>query len=125
MVNISYIIDLKAKQFYFFEEGHYKEAQEKQVEIIGNYNEDQWHSINIQHKRLKKYYGTVWLARKFTESGACHYYIEGSWKLVKGFKDKGYIIKKFVLTPYEEYNKRFEEPKEVDTDIQDLREMID
>jgi hypothetical protein len=61
-------------------------------------------------KDLPKYYGTVWIAYKFSEDGkSCRYRVDSHFKTVKDRKDDGYTIKKFELTPYKEYMKRFKQ----------------
>ena len=132
---IYYIIDLEAKEFHFFEDGQHNEAKTKEKELMekyGSIKSEIWKDAEfapypIEYKTLKNYYGTVWLAYKWSDSGAVAYSIQGRWNDIKHRRDDGYTIKKFELTPYEEYQKQFEEPepKMDDSDIEELRQMLE
>jgi len=75
----------------------------------------------VQFKKLKNYYGTIWLQVKWNEK-SCTYQIHGRFKDVP--KTEDYTIKKIVLTPYKEYNKRFEDHSgDIDESIQKERNI--
>jgi hypothetical protein len=127
---IYYIAELPAHKFHFFEK--HDDAKEKEAELVEKYGYMKAQKLGIseamdnlmatipkyqiQYKTLKNYYGTVWLASKWDKNNTVSYVIHGRWKDIKHRKDDaGYEIKKFVLTPYDKYMKRFE----VDDDVAD------
>jgi len=110
---IYYICDLNAQEFYFFE--RYNDAKKKEGELTKKYGGKGLEfgdkilmvpPFAVQFKKLKNYYGTIWLQIKWTEK-SCLYQIYGRFKDIS--KNEGYSIKKIVLTSYQEYQKRFED----------------
>ena len=97
---IMYLIDPTTKEFFFFEEGPgYYAAKEKQKEfgteiVLGS----EVPLAPIQYRKLRSYYGTIWLARHNNA-----YIIAGRYKDVKNSLKNGYKITKYVVTPYEQY----------------------
>ena len=108
MTKIMYLIDPTTKEFFFFEEGPgYYAAKEKQKEygtetVLGS----EVPIVRIQYRKVSSYYGTVWVAYDYTHDA---YIIAGRYKDVKRHLVNGYKIKKYVVTPYEQYIHRFEE----------------
>lgn len=140
MKQIHYIIDLKAKEFHFFES--YLKAKEKQEELTQKYGYrkglktgiseyldklmEKLPHYEIHTKKMKNYYGTVWYAFNFTKLGACHYIIEGRWKDIKFYKEEGLTIKKRVLVSYDEFNKLYDESEQAsEQEIQDMKNMLE
>ena len=130
MVQIYYLIDFKAKEFFFYED--HTAAKQKEKELMDKYGplknkifpDTDFPPCPVEWKTLKNYYGTVWLAIKWSDSGAAHYHIQGRWKDIKHNKENDYEIKKFVLTPYDEYMKEDEE-LEREGDVQVWRDLMD
>lgn len=111
---ISYIVDHNKKEFFFFEnnrEGN-TAVKEKEIELAERDGYEELYGTKIppypkQLKKLKNYYGTVWLVYRWTETGAVHFSIHGRWKEAKVAKSEGYKVQKFVLTPYEKFQERY------------------
>jgi hypothetical protein len=82
-----------------------------------------------QHKELKKYYGTVWIAYNPKEN---RYVITDHYSQIKeDVKKRGYKLKKFELEPYEEnywrksHREKVRVKEEMERDLNDLREMME
>lgn len=101
MTLIFYII--KDGKFYFFEDN--KEARKKEKELAKKYGYrkdfEDVPKYFIKTVELPNYYGTVWVAYK---DG--YYYIESHWNKIKNLKDRNFKIKKYVLSPYEEKQRK-------------------
>ena len=115
---IFYIINFPERKIHVFL--YLPEARQKEQELIDIYGarkttleefpnlpEIKIPLYPVEFKTLKGYYGTVWVAYKFTESGACHLKIDDHWKNIKDRKDDGYKIQKFELEPYEDETAKY------------------
>ena len=125
---IYYLVDFKTKEIFVYD--NFVKAREKQeffrekygtISVTlpnGNVIED-CDPISYKQKKLKHYYGTVFILYKFKENNVLVSYIEGRKKEIDQIKKYNklddYTLKKIVITEYDEFKKRFE-PEEEDDD---------
>lgn len=116
---IFYIVEYPAKTIHFFD--WHDDAKAKEQELTDKYgyqkipesysgrgiSEALDEIINhvprfhIQYKTLKKYYGTVWYAYKFSDDVTLHLKIEGRYADLKAYhNDKEFTIQKKIFVPY-------------------------
>ena len=127
--NIYYLVDFKTQEIFVYD--NFVKAREKQeffrekygaISVTlsnGNIIED-CDPISYSQKKLKHYYGTVFILYKFKENNVLVSYIEGRKKeidqICKYNKLTDYTLKKIVITPYDEFKKRFEPEEEEEED---------
>lgn len=113
---IYYFIDTEEQKFHFFESREKaKEFSEdlptEELVIDGKVINENAKKFPMYQRELRHYYGTVYVAYNWEKSGTIHYELFGRWKDAKRYRDE-YKIKKFELTPYDEYMNNDDEEKE-------------
>lgn len=96
---IFYITNPDTLEFFFYDNlDEVKKKEQELAQIFGyeEFGDTKLPKVFYQHKTLKNYYGTVWLAIK--SNGA--YSISDHYRTIKENKKYGYKIKKFELEPY-------------------------
>jgi len=121
-MTIFYIVEYHQRKIHFFDD--HDDAKAKEKELTEKYghakvseaflgrgiSEALDELINhvprygIQYKTLKKYYGTVWYAYRFSDNGTLSLKIEGRYADLSAYKDdKTFTIKKKIFVPYKVY----------------------